>query len=255
MSSENYLLLSFLILKLFELLNRIITIIIRNSEGTGEYLFSDTAFSPVEQESDMSEKCMRSRHAIPETNELIRRYFIKEEILKKSLLNAMTCISTHIPPKESKKEITGKRYGFIVGKLMILLISSEDITIFSAIFVFMLKHELNNMEIACITPVYLSILQNPLNATIIMHICIIAPDADRMEDITVFVLREKIILELQFNFSFDVKADISADIIFPDKMERKIITQVLVSGYKTAVTVPEINAGPLEKQKQLILLA
>lgn len=102
-----------------------------------------------------------------------------------------------------------------------------------------------------INPLSFNILQKPPKAVIITDICIIADAEDFTESIrqlffiTIFLLCECDIFS-------DNNPEKIAQKIFPDKTERKIIRPEFVSGYKTALTVPVIKAGPEEKQKQFI---
>ena len=112
-----------------------------------------------------------------------------------------------------------------------------------------------NIEIYCNMPVSLSIQQKPPKAAIIIHICIIADEADFTDGIIQPVLTDVIFL-LFFLATFGAFIlRIRAVIIFPAVTDRNINNPALEFGYSIPAAVPEIKAGPLEKQKQYIRFA
>ena len=136
---------------------------------------------------------------------------------------------THTPPKDSKNDITGNRVSLPLGSVTILLISKKDIITADTVSALISNIREAGSVAASMPPESFSIWSIPPKATIIMHICIIAFDAERTEGISMASFTVMLFL-FAFSSLGSRRVSINAVSTFDDIMDMNISTAALESG-------------------------
>lgn len=181
---------------------------------------------------------------IREAVRAVRRRTVRNSLTEKFLSDReMICITTHIPPKESRNVTIGKRDISMAGSVTMLLISRNVIITERIVNEGEPIIRATVSEMRSIQPESRKIQIAPPKARIIIHICIIAVAEERTAGtkaegvIFSFGLWERKILG-------SARVHRNAEMMFAKIIEVKSMVEAFESGYRQAAAVPEIKAGP-----------